>query len=333
MSHTKFPSIEGFVNVWKQVGRTYDLGERPTIAFQGKVKLHGTNAGVRVHRDGSVISQKRSDDCFVGDHFGFPAWVQEHKDEWLKLVRQISHTFDKIVVHGEWAGPGIQKSVAVSKLEEKQFFVFAVETELGLYIDPTIIDGFFNNIEVPRMHIIPWATERYSIDFSDAQSTEKIVAELNALVNEIDKIDPYMKDHFGIEGVGEGLVFYPCEKQFLEPRDRTYLFKVKGGSHAKNGAAKPAKMAPSVSGAVIDFAKEHVHEARLEQGKKEIWGDEVPDTSKIGAFLGWLARDIEKECQEEMAASGYNWKSVSGPCMLRAREWIFNEIKQGGLDG
>jgi hypothetical protein len=63
-------------------------------------------------------------------------------------------------------------------------------------------------------------------------------------------------------------------------------------------------------------------DARLEQGARAAASGELSfDKRLIGPFLGWLGKDVEKETQLELQASGLTWKQVQKGISAKAREW------------
>jgi hypothetical protein len=78
-------------------------------------KIDGTNACVIITEDGQIGAQSRSRLISPGDdNFGFAAWVQDNKQELLKLGP--GHHY------GEWWGAGIQRGYG---LDHKRFSLFA----------------------------------------------------------------------------------------------------------------------------------------------------------------------------------------------------------------
>jgi len=328
-----FPSIRGFANICKEIAIVYPWPTRPTITFRSKVKLHGTNAGVRIYADGRVVAQKRTDDISVeDDNAGFAAWVDTMHEYFSFLGLALADKNSFVVLHGEWAGPGVQKKAAVASIPEKAFFVFSMETKDGHVVEPEALQAFLETEEgLPaRVHVIPWHSLEVSIDFNDREDAEKLAERMNEAVAQIDKIDPYIKDLYGIEGVGEGLVFYPRGENFLTLRAHnglSLLFKVKGTSHGEKGAGKAARTSAVPSAGAMEFARTHVHEDRLEQGLQAVCGTELPTMKHIGPFLGWIGRDVEKETIDEREASGLDWKKdCAGPVALAARTWLLAKI-------
>src|SRR5436305_965585 len=71
------------------------------IPFGLKIKLHGTNACVRIEPDGKVVAQKRSSDLLPpADNAGFRAWVESEESYFGRLADCTRTTY----VFGEWCG-------------------------------------------------------------------------------------------------------------------------------------------------------------------------------------------------------------------------------------
>lgn len=342
----KFPSIEKFSDVNALVKRRYVVEDRPTITYRGKVKLHGTNAGIRVDPDGTITCLKRTGVCNVqNDNAGFANWVETIKDHLTPMVFHRSE-FQKTgelktigfeglsyIIYGEWAGPGIQKKVAVSSIEKKSFFPFAVylPESTEWIVEPSNIEYFTNN--VPDTYVVPWGTEEFLVDFRLQSSMEAFTSTVGNLVEICDKVDPYIKDRFGIEGIGEGYVFYPLyplSSATLVNHD--YIFKAKGKSHtvAAHEATNRIQIDPTILEGVAAFAKEFVTPARCEQGLNEACGGEAVMT-KIGAFMAWIGPDVKKESVNELEASGLEWKNVAKAVNQQARDW-FIRATEGNVE-
>jgi hypothetical protein len=81
-------------------------------------KIDGTNAQVIITEDGQIGAASRTRLIFPGkdtDNFGFAAWVQDNREELLKLGP--GRHF------GEWFGQGIQSGYG---LKERRFALFNV---------------------------------------------------------------------------------------------------------------------------------------------------------------------------------------------------------------
>ena len=107
---------------------------------------------------------------------------------------------------------------------------------------------------------------------------------INAMVEEVEKIDPWVKETFGIEGVGEGLVLYPEIDRLIERADYTqYLFKAKGLKHQSIKSKKAVSIDPELVKTIEEFVNLFVTESRLEQGLAEACNGEL-DMKKMGNF-------------------------------------------------
>lgn len=147
------------------------------------------------------------------------------------------------------------------------------------------------------------------------------------MVEAVEKIAPWVKDTFGIEGVGEGLVMYP-ETNKLVARDSytQYLFKAKGLKHQTVKSKKAVSIDPELVKTIEEFADLFVTESRLEQGLTEAVNNEL-NMQKMGDFLKWFAHDVQKESAAELEAAGLTWEEVSKYIMTRARKWYHNQIE------
>ena len=349
MSFVKWTDIEGFHNVRKAVNK-YEWHTGP-ITYRGKIKLHGTNAGITVKPNGDVFAQSRTSTIGTGnDNAGFAAWVESTKEYWSTLQMPD----EKVIIFGEWCGPGIQKGVAINSVEEKQFAIFAVQfgdyDEDGnakVFIDPyslSVILGknnlFFHDPNVPKnMHILPWYGEEIELNFFDIESLEKALELMNKEVEAVEVSDPWVKDVFGVDGTGEGLVYYPISFQKEEPKYllqyinrldlSRFMFKAKGEKHKVVKTKKAVQLNPEVAANVDEFVKLMVTEARLEQAVRAVArGELVFEKRLVGPFIGWISKDINKESEDELEASGLTWKEVSSAVASEARRWYLRKFEE-----
>jgi hypothetical protein len=343
----KFPSIDNFHNVNRRVKMFWTLEMRPTIRYRAKIKLHGTNAGIRIMPDGNVVAQTRTTDLVDReDNHGFNAWLQSGKDYWSTLARD-----ERLVVFGEWAGPGIQKKASVSRIQSKSFFVFAVLFNgESIITDPSLIEKTLGDDIPDRVRILPWHGDEIEIDFSDIPLMEKKLEAINKEIESIDKEDPYIKDTFGVSGPGEGLVYTPINVldesgiHFRTHFDETaqyktteresyseFTFKVKGEKHKvlKDDKAQAAMVDPIVAASIQAFVSMTVTQARLEQALQEACDDD-PNVRKMGDFLKWVGTDIQKECVAELEAAGLDWKQVGKAVNKHAKNWLISESNKLG---
>ena len=152
---------------------------------------------------------------------------------------------------------------------------------------------------------------------------------INELVEQIETTDPWVKATFGIEGVGEGIVLYPeLEDSLLLDRTRLseLMFKAKGEKHQVVRQKKPAQLEPEVARGLEELSVLVLGEARLEQGLTEACGGKL-DTTLLGAFLKWVAKDVQKECTAELEAAGVTWSQANKAISARARAWFLAKAR------
>lgn len=296
----------------------------PKVTYKSKVKLHGTNAAIQVHPDGTIVCQSRNNIITPErDNDGFARWVEENKEAWSE-----SKTDKLFVVYGEFCGGNIQNGVALNQIKEKQFAIFAlyfVESDY-LEVRPEKIRYFVP--ELKNVHIIPWHPLTVTVDYClTSEYLTALTEEINQEVLRIEACDPWVKDNFGFEGLGEGLVFYPLgfptKEKFSE-----FAFKAKGEKH-RTVTAKPATVTAASAESVTAFAELVVTPARLEQGVRAISDGQLTfDIKKVGEFIGWICKDVQKETACELEESDLTWKAVSGAVSLKARGFYINECRK-----
>lgn len=328
MTHIAWTSIDLFHNVRRTFRETTPEGSH-TVTYRAKVKLHGTNAAVQVTSEGTLECQSRERIITPeDDNYGFARWVDSHRDAWLTTI------MPGTVVFGEWAGPGVMKSVAVSKIPNKVFAVFAMLVPNGkggrdLIVEPSEIA----KILIPRVPcaVLPWYGDFVvTVDWDGTpEALTPMLDRINAEVRAVETCDPWVKTTFGVEGTGEGLVFYPEGDTFTPDAYYLRMFKAKGEEHKTVAQKAPAQIDPEVVKNLADFATLVLTPARLEQGALAVKPDGAAmsyDLKRIGAFLGWVSKDVAKECGPELAASGLDAKAVSKAVTELARKWYMAKV-------
>lgn len=102
------------------------------------------------------------------------------------------------------------KGAAICQIPRRIFALFGVQIGQHLITSPEKILALFQDTPLPEnMLVIPFVTEPLELDFSNLEVLQSKVDIINELVEQIDKEDPFVKEHFGISGTGEGLVWYP----------------------------------------------------------------------------------------------------------------------------
>jgi hypothetical protein len=314
--------------MYRSVKKHFDIFKPEThthnVSYNAKIKLHGTNAGILFTSNGPVAQGRTRLLSVESDNFGFAQWVEVViKPAWEMLNPYAKHFLEGHVVHGEWAGPGIQKNAGCSMIEQKSFFIFSIEDSLypdsytrSYIIEPNEISDnleelfkYIDERSKNRIHILPWFFENdFDIDLFNIKNVEDFLNLVNPLIEEIGDVDPYIKDKFGIEGPGEGLVFYD-RLSYSEH----YIFKAKCEAHRTTKSAKAVNVNTEKMSENAEFAQSLVTDARLSQGYDVVSENgTIPLTMKeVSSFLKWVAGDVQKECLAEMEDNGKDWKTIA----------------------
>jgi len=324
-----WPEIEAFHQVRKSTHKFPELlGLDPRVLYLPKVKLHGTNAAIQIHSDGTVIAQSRTNVITPqNDNMGFAAWVEGNKEMWA-----LKGGTDGVVLYGEWCGRGIQSNVAVSEIP-KTFAIFGARSIRDpdfMIVEPTRLEAFVP--DALREHkialVLPWAGPPIIVDWSKpSEELETITNSINEAVLAVEACDPWVEANFNVKGTGEGLVYYPDSAEHVGSFKMfgDLCFKAKGAKHRVVTAPKAATVDPQVAASTEAFVNMVVTEARLEQGAG-LSGE--LDRKNTGTFVRWIISDVTKECGSELEASGLTWKQVSGQISARASKWW---LKKCGL--
>jgi hypothetical protein len=327
----KWTDIESLSHVLRSRNQSHWLKALGPVQYRAKVKLHGTNAGVRIVKDG-IFPQSRSQIISVqNDNAGFAIWLEANKSNFEKLWQGADELDTGVTVYGEWCGPGIQKSVAVNQIPHKVFAIFAMEFdamsegESGQFVlDPALIAHSITLNDSIR--ILPWASDQYCVDLDDPDSLASFAEIVNKMVAECETVDPWVRDNWNIEGPGEGFVWYGNPHD-TNPYLKGLMFKAKGEAHRVNKTKSAATVNPDVLRGVAEFVEFSVTLPRLEQGLTEaVGGDANPE--KTGDFLRWVMNDVIKECTPELADSGLTWKQVQGGVAKKARDWYLEQANK-----
>jgi hypothetical protein len=290
-----------------------------------------------------------------------------------------------MIIFGEWIGPGVQKGVACSEIPKKVFCVFAArpmgepnpktvqaetyfnkEGQLAfrenyayapdLIVEPTALEALVHSI--PDTYVIDWhnvaamhgsdtrIAARVEVDWTlGDEDLTKQTDKINEWVMAIEAKDPWIARVFGINGTGEGLVFYPISKEHLGYENfKNLTFKAKGDKHRVVKTSAPAQVNVAAAANITAFVEMVLTPARLEQGARAILGEHKHEDSlrclfcttgaltynnkQTGKFLTWITADVQKETQDELEASKLDWKQVSKPLGEKARAWYLAKCKE-----
>ena len=303
MAFRKWTSIEKFSDVRFLANKL--LIDTPVI-FRGKIKLHGTNAAMRVE-NGQLVPQKRSSDIPAGsDNAGFASWLRS-----VKCIAEPE--MEGYIFHGEWAGPGVQKGDAICQIPFKHFFLFSAtqvhstDPETGiirerLIVEPDEIRELLDKTvdHDAAIRILPWQTDTYTVNLLDADASQEFMTEIMDIVdNQVAKEDPYVKEHFDVSGPGEGMVFYGFDQD--EDRFRkSYIFKVKSEAHTVMKTKTKNRITPEKPEGMDDFIDMFFTENRFQQMLQEHF-DGVANVKQTGPFIGTVMKDVSKESVNEIS--------------------------------
>lgn len=259
----------------------YQETKKPILTFVATTKLHGTNA--QVCYDGKELLAGKRSSLIPKDslqaHFGFNAFVHVEKGEFFKKLMKDLHLCycnkgEQIIVYGEFAGTGIQKSVGVSELD-KSFYIFDMKKYNPLegtqqWISVKDLDVSDAGGKVYNIYDFP--TWELDIDFNKPAMFQNDLIEIT---EEIEKECPVSKELGVDKGVGEGAVwtsFWKGEK---------YIFKVKGEKHSVSKVKKLASVNPEILKSIDDFVEFACTPNRMEQAIQETGATEKRHTPDV----------------------------------------------------
>jgi hypothetical protein len=333
----KFPSIEQFSNCIRTVKERVrwqgkdadgnpiydDTVTLPKIRFRGTVKIHGTNAAIHFNRAiGEINYQSRERVLTLEqDNCGFMLHMKQHEELLWEMTEYLwdDGFIDELVVYGEWCGKGIQKGVAVNELD-KMFVAFAIYQVGSGWVKMSSEEARDFRFEEARIfNIMDFPTWEITVDFAQPELVQN---KLIAITEEVERQCPVGK-FFGVEGIGEGVVWTPIKNHTGAPP-----FKVKGEKHS---VSKVKSLAPVDLEAIQNaqkFVEEVVTEARLEQG---LWWLEHEALKPIaptstGDFIRWVYNDIMKEEETRIVEAQIDPKKIGALVANAARPWFLKRL-------
>lgn len=342
----KFSHIGQLHNVVRIVNERRAAGrDIERVRYQGTVKLHGSNASV-VCTPAALQPQSRNRELSLDeDNLGFAAFALEARR--VEAIRALEAELRAqlglgaerpLALFGEWIGPGVQKGVAVSQLPARQWVLFALATlddegteaedteaeDAGLRKRWLPLPSLGDRYVEEQIHAIVdgpcWTLE---LDFEQRLALEVAADKVEAATAEIDARCPWAA-RFGVEGVGEGLVWSPLDEHF---GDSELRFKSKGARHQivnrSGDKRKAAAVDPAVLESVQAFIAFAVTPARLAQGL-EVLAEQgkAQELRSLGDYLRWLANDVRRECADDLESNGLEWKQVAKQVNEQAKRYF-----------
>ena len=333
----KFSHIYAMHNVVHVVSARQGQGAQiGRVPYLGRVKLHGSNASLVCQAD-KLTAQSRNREINVDDdNHGFArfaageaqsAAVRELEGE-LRARNQVAAE-RPLILFGEWIGPGVQKGVAIADLPERQWVLFALATlDEGAvrkrYLElPKLGERFAQASIYSIADVQEW---RIELDFGHRASLELAAGAIEDATKQVEDRCPWGA-RFGIQGIGEGIVWQPLGELF---GDSELLFKSKGDKHqvARRKDKKKVSIDPALLASIEAFLDFSVTEPRLEQGLEVLreQGLEL-EMRSLGAYLKWVAGDIRRECAAELEHNELEWKQVARGVNDRAKTFFRKQLK------
>ncbi|EDM81612.1 hypothetical protein PPSIR1_21884 [Plesiocystis pacifica SIR-1] len=337
----KFSHISQLHNVVRSVERRRSAGEAiEKVRFRGTVKLHGSNASVVCSPAGLQPQSRNRELSLDDDNLGFARFVAQ--PEVGAAIRELESALrpeidlgeDRpLVLYGEWIGPGVQKGVGVAQLPVKQWVLFALATrdegeESKRWFElPAFAERFGDRFTARGIHSIrDVASREIELDFGSRIALSGAAEQIDEWTRAVDERCPWAA-RFGVEGVGEGLVWVPLGRHF---GDSELFFKSKGERHqiVRRKKKTAAAVDPEELSSIQAFVAYSVTDARLAQGLEVLRerGLEL-EMRSMGPYLEWIGRDIKRECADELEANGLEWKRVAKAINAKARSHFRNQFR------
>lgn len=205
----------------------------PTLTFTGTVKLHGTNAGVTLTRDGDMYAQSRENVISVEqDNAGFAFFVESNKEVFKGLFETLDiRDADYITIFGEWAGGNIQKGVAINGLP-KMFVIFAVK--LSYDNNEEKVNYFLTNEETKHLkgvdskifNILDFEQYSIEIDFENPQLAQNKLIELTMAVENECPVGKYFLNEVLSNNIAyehQDKIWFEKENKFTEELKKDFI--------------------------------------------------------------------------------------------------------------
>lgn len=331
----KTGKMSDMVSFYRKHKEVFNLPDE--VTFEGKVKLHGTNASIRQDKNGLITCQSRNRVLSLDkDNAGFCAFVNSliSNDESLNWLNTIFNLLksdtgkDDVTIFGEWCGGNIAAGVGLNNFD-KHFVIFGMiagdqpATILPIHIDNKD-EGIYNIFAVEPVYL--------TVDMEDPENLQFFSEEIEKVTLQYEDSCPWTEYLYSLNKdsmeepeckTGEGLV-WDCV-DFIHDQMR---FKSKGDKHSGNKRNKFKKIAPvdvEVLKSIDEFVEYALTESRLNQGLENVEGLE---NRFIGDYIRWIANDIIKEESKELGASGLEWKQVAKNVTKKSKEFFIKKIEK-----
>lgn len=346
----KFPHIRLLRNVLEYVKHVNTDPEVPEqyrikdpVTFQGTLKLHGSNTGVRWTRDDGKLQAQSKEIPLTprgGDFKGFAAFIEEHEGDIRRLLHEILDRIanpDVVEVNlcGEWVGKGVvrkNKGSAVGQLEKKLWVLYSViftdfqgnETDVSDILETLPSWEFSGANRIFSIYVAgKW---ELTIDFNDPDSVTAGQTKAQQVTDSIEAECPFGK-YLGVEGRGEGIVWMP-QGSFKGQED--LMWKLKTPEHSQILEPKMRKEKVVDEGLELrvgDFLDQVLTEARLERGIDALGeAGHLVEMKSTRHYLQWAAADVQRECALELEDAELEWEQVIKMLNARALDFFKKEV-------
>lgn len=272
--HQPFPKIQRLKGVMRELYHREMFG---THLFEGRVKLHGTNAALALDDEENLVCQSRNRVLTPDkDNCGFASSFIEKWEGLSPREKEVWRTWIYVVgggiIYGEWVGPGVQSGVALSQLPGKVFVAFST---------------------LPVLYTCEVRVEPNIGPFAHLAEAE---AQVYKPTLEVEQRCLFAWENYGIEGIGEGLV-WTCPDLGME-----FAFKTKGDKHTKSKVKKVKEPREPLTEEQQYLYADAVSVARLERGLEWLREQNLEESlSNIGQVLGWFKQDVAEELVHELS--------------------------------
>ena len=183
------------------------------------------------------------------------------------------------------------------------------------YIDA--VPRLANKYEASSIHsVLDVGSWRLQINFNDLRGLELAASEAEKYTQMVEDKCLWAA-RFGIEGLGEGIVWIPIGQHW---GNSDLFFKTKGEKHQEvTKTKKKSTIDPEVISSVNGFVEFAVTDNRLQKGIDYLveMGKAV-DMKSAGEFLKWVGNDVKRECGLELEDNELEWKQVAKAVNNRA---------------
>lgn len=224
----------------------------------------------------------------------------------------------KIVIACEFAGSNIQTNVAFTQVA-KCLVILGVQVDKE-WMPPQQWSCFHLQSEQERIYSVMDARiPRY--DFTLKMNDTGVAQNhLAVLVDEVEAQCPFAFNIFGVQGIGEGLVFHVKGYE----SDPEMYFKVKGAKHQETKVKTLKPLSPENLEKLkrLDvFVDSIVTPQRLHQGLDYMYEQQwaMNDIKNIGHYIRWVIDDVNKECSDDMKDFNMDTKKVQQKVAQRAK--------------